>query len=74
MSIFVLAPPAIVATLAPQPGQWLLTWAGGISPYQVQMATDLDNPTWQNFGAPIGGNSLSLTPTNDAAFYRVLGR
>jgi hypothetical protein len=74
MNIPVQPPPPIVATLAPQPGQLLLTWTGGISPYQVQMATDLNNPTWQNLGPPTTGNTLSLTPTNDAAFYRIVGQ
>jgi hypothetical protein len=74
MNIAVQAAPPIVASLAPQPGQLLLTWTGGISPYQVQQATNLDIPSWQNFGVPTSGNNLSLTPTNDAAFYRILGQ
>jgi len=64
----------IVATLAPQPGQLLLTWTGGVSPYQVQQSTNLDNPIWENFGPPTSGTSLSLTPTNEAAFYRIVGQ
>jgi hypothetical protein len=73
MSIPVEAAPAIVASLAAQPGQLLLSWAGGISPYQVQQATDLGNPVWQNISGSISTNSLALTPTNAAAFYRVAG-
>lgn len=72
--IVVQPPQPIVASLAVQPGQLLLTWTGGISPFQVQQAANLENPVWQNFGAPTGGNSLALTPTNGAAFYRILGQ
>ncbi len=71
--ILVQAPP-IVASLAIQPGQLLLTWTGGISPYQVQQATNLDNAVWQNSGPPTTGNSMTLTATNDAAFYRIQGQ
>ena len=74
INIQAAGPPPIVATLALQPGQLLLTWTGGVGPYQVQMATNLDNPIWQDFGPPTSGNSLPLTPTNDAAFYRVVGQ
>jgi hypothetical protein len=74
MNITVQAAPPIVASLAPQPGQLLLTWTGGISPYQVQQATNLDSQIWQNFGTPTSANSLLVMPTNAAAFYRVLGQ
>jgi Putative Ig domain/Galactose oxidase, central domain len=73
MTIAVAAAAPITASLALQPGQLVLTWSGGISPYQVWQATNLDNPVWQIFGAPISGNSLLVTPTNPAAFYRILG-
>ncbi len=51
-----------------------LNWAGGIAPYQVQFTTNLTNPNWQNWGAPINVNTLSLPTTNDAAFYRIYGQ
>jgi hypothetical protein len=74
MNVLVQAPPPIVSSLSIQTNQLLLAWSGGIGPYQVQQATNLDNPSWQNLGAPISGNSLSLMPTNTAAFYRVRGQ
>jgi hypothetical protein len=74
MTITVQAAPSIVASLTSEPGQLLLTWAGGISPFQVQQATNLDNPIWENIGAPISGNSLSVTPTNAISFYRIVGQ
>jgi len=74
MYIAVQAPPPIISSLAFQPGQLLLlTWTGGISPYQVQQATNLPSPAWQNLGAPISSNSFLLTATNQAAFYQILG-
>jgi hypothetical protein len=48
-----------------------LTWSGGQAPYQVQTATDLVNPAWQNLGAPTTNTSLLVITTNAAAFYRV---
>ena len=51
-----------------------LSWNGGIAPYQVQMATNLANPNWQNLGAPVNAGSLLVSPSNDAAFYRVFGQ
>lgn len=74
MTVSVLAAAPIVATLTAQTNQLTLTWTGGIGPYQIQQATNLDNPLWQDAGSPIGGNSALLVPTNDAAFYRILGR
>jgi len=74
MTILVQAARPIVASLAVQPGQLLLSWSGGISPYQVQQATDLNNPAWQNFGGPTSSNSVSWAATNDAAFYRIIGQ
>jgi Putative Ig domain/Galactose oxidase, central domain len=74
MYIAVQAAPPIAPSLVFQPGQSLmLTWTGGIGPYQVQQATNLANPDWQNFGAPISSNSILLVPANPAAFYKILG-
>ncbi len=51
-----------------------LNWAGGIAPYEIQMATNLDHPVWLPVTAPVSGNTLLLAPTNPAAFYRILGQ
>ncbi|PWU19963.1 MAG: hypothetical protein C5B50_05120 [Verrucomicrobia bacterium] len=74
MTIAVQPAPPIIATLNFQPTQLLLTWTGGISPYQVQQTTDLAIPVWQNFGPPTSTNSLPLAPTNAVAFYRIQGQ
>ncbi|MFO1513704.1 MAG: LamG-like jellyroll fold domain-containing protein [Verrucomicrobiota bacterium] len=74
MNVAVIAAPPIILSVGWQGNALLLNWTGGIAPYQMQWATNLVNPTWQNLGAPVGANSLSVFPTNDAAFYRVSGQ
>jgi hypothetical protein len=74
MNIVVLAAPPIVAAVSPQGADVLLTWNGGIAPYQIQMRTNLDNAFWENVGLPTGATSAVLSPTNAAAFYRILGQ
>lgn len=74
MNITVTAAPPIIPTISLQGGNLLLNWAGGISPYQVQMTTNLSNPGWENVGGTINGNSLSLMPSNAATFYRIGGQ
>jgi hypothetical protein len=57
------------------PSQYLLlSWTGGIPTYQVQMATNLSAVAWQDFGSATSGTSLLITPTNNAAFYRIPGQ
>jgi hypothetical protein len=52
-----------------------LSWSGGVSPYQVQMTTNLANPNWQNVGSPVtSGTLLTITPTNASTFYRIVGQ
>ena len=51
-----------------------LSWIGGLGPYQMQMATKLNNPAWQTIAGPLATNGISLAVSNDAAFYRVIGQ
>jgi hypothetical protein len=74
MNITVLAAPQIVATLSQGETNLLLSWIGGVAPYQVQMNTDLTSSNWLGIAGPINSNSLPLIPTNGAAFYRILGQ
>jgi hypothetical protein len=74
MEIPVLAAPAIVSTFSFQAGELVLNWGGGIGPFQVQTTTNLANPDWQNVGDATTTNSLSITPSNAAAFFRILGQ
>ena len=66
--------PPIISTLSFQGANLLLSWTGGIAPYQVQMTTNLAGSVWENIGGPINGNSLALSPTNAAAFYQLYGQ
>lgn len=74
MYIDVTPAPPIISGLSPQAGGLLLNWSGGIAPYQVQETTNLVAPNWQSLAGPISSNSLSLTPSNSAMFYRILGQ
>ena len=49
----------------------LLSWAGGVIPYQAQSATNLQSGAWQNLGDPIATNRLIVIPASAAQFYRI---
>jgi hypothetical protein len=74
MNLTVNAAPAIFATVSPQLPNLLLNWTGGIAPYQVQMNTDLTSSAWVSLAGPLSSTSLVITPSNNAAFYRILGQ
>jgi len=73
MIINVSAAPPIISSISFQGADLLLSWTGGIAPYQVLMTTNLANPNWANLGTPVG-NSLTITPSNDATWYRIIGQ
>ena len=64
---------AIVASISLADTNLVLSWTGGIAPYQVQVTTNLANPIWENLGGPVSDNNVTVACTNAAAFYRVLG-
>jgi hypothetical protein len=64
---------AFLVTIALQGTDLVLAWSGGNPPYQVESATNIANPVWQAVGGPISTTGISLSPTNAAAFYRILG-
>jgi uncharacterized repeat protein (TIGR03803 family) len=66
--------PGFVLQLVPQGPNLMLTWSGGIGPYQVELATNLNNPVWQNVGAPSSATNILLSPSNVCSFYRVQGQ
>lgn len=74
MNITVMPAPPIVLMISFQAGNILLNWEGGIAPYQLQGITELSNSGWENVGGTINGNSLTITPTNAAMFYRIHGQ
>ena len=67
MSVTVVPSPWIKAAMVRQGANLWLTWSGRTAPYQVQMATDLQNPVWVNITGPLTTNSLLLPPTAAAA-------
>jgi len=74
LNIGVTAAPSIVAAISPQDTNVLISWTGGIPSYTLQMNTDLTTSNWVTAAAAITSNSFLITPTNDAAYYRVMGQ
>jgi uncharacterized repeat protein (TIGR03803 family) len=74
MRITVVPSPFIKAAIVRQGANLWLTWSGRTAPYQVQMATDLNNPVWVNLTGPLYTNSMPLAPTAAAALYRIQGQ
>ena len=70
----VLAPPPITVAILVQGTNVLLSWNGGNPPFEVQWTTNLAAPNWQDLADSLTTNTLSFTPSNDAAFYRVVGQ
>jgi len=74
MLINVIPAPPIISAISFQNTTLLLTWTGGIPPYQVQMTTNLADPDWVNVGSPVDSDSMTINPTNDATFYQIYGQ
>jgi hypothetical protein len=74
LNIAVKAAPPIISSFLPQAGGLVLNWSGGVGPYQIQTATNLVNPDWQDLGGPVSSGSLSITTTNSAMFFRIIGQ
>jgi hypothetical protein len=74
MVLVVLSAPPITSSIGFQGSDLLLSWSGGVAPYQVTVATNLASPIWQPVGSLSNATNLLLSPTNAAAFYRVLGQ
>jgi len=73
MYVPVTAAPPILPAITQQSGTMTLYWSGGIGPYDVQMTTNLLSPNWQDLGS-VGGTNLVVIPSNNAAFYRIIGQ
>jgi hypothetical protein len=74
MWVTVVPSPFIKAAIVRQGANLWLTWSGRTVPYQVQMATDLNNPVWVNIPGSLYTNSMPLAPTAAAALYRIQGQ
>jgi uncharacterized repeat protein (TIGR03803 family) len=64
----------IVARITQQGSNLLLSWAGGIAPYQVRMTTNASFSAWQNIGSPANSTNLLVWPSNAASFYKIQGQ
>jgi len=73
MTINVTSAPPIISKVSIQGTSVVLSWTGGISPYQIETTTNLGNASWNNFGSPVSGNNMTIAATNAAMFYRVVG-
>lgn len=73
--LVLVQPPAspLQANLTPQGNDLLLSWSGGVPPYQVEMSADLNGTNWVPLGGATTSTSLLITPSNAATFYRVKG-
>ena len=74
MYISVVTSPWITATIVRQGGNLWLTWTGRTPPYQVQMAGAINGGAWVNIGGPVSTNTMLLSPTAAAAYYRIRGQ
>ncbi len=72
MLINVAAP--IAASMALQGPNLQLNWTGGVGPYEVQMSTNLDGTHWTTIVTGLATPTLVVAPTNDTAFYRIIGQ
>jgi hypothetical protein len=64
---------SILASMTVQGANVVLSWSGAQPPYKIQTATNVANPNWQDYIGPISTTSVTLSPTNDSLFYRIVG-
>jgi pro-kumamolisin-like protein/putative Ig domain-containing protein len=74
MNIKVTSGLPATAAVSVQGGEVVLSWSGGVGPYQVQMTTNLSTLNWANVGGLVNTNSLTIPLSNSAAFYRIIGQ
>jgi hypothetical protein len=74
MAIPVVPSPFITLTISCQGTNLCLNWSGGKGPYQVQVAGNPLNPSWQPLAGPMTNTTLIVSPISAAAFYRVQGQ
>jgi uncharacterized delta-60 repeat protein len=64
--------PVIRLSLTREGPAVILSWTGGTGTYQVQQSANLNDPnSWQNVGAPITTNSITLPISAGKQFLRV---
>jgi hypothetical protein len=68
-----VTPPPLVVSLLQQGTNLMMTWTGGMAPYQVMTTTNLGS-AWQNVGSPGNATNMVVTPSNASAFYLIQGQ
>ena len=63
----------IISTLTLLDGTLTLQWSGALPPYQVQTATNVAAPVWENVGSATTNASMVLVPAAASSYYRVVG-
>jgi hypothetical protein len=63
--------PPVRATINSAGDHLVLSWTGGVAPYQVQTKTNLASGTWLNENGPLSVNTMVIAPTNTTALYRI---
>jgi uncharacterized repeat protein (TIGR03803 family) len=74
MSINVTAAQPLVLKISSQGSALVLSWTGGVPPYQIMTASQLHNSAWQNVGGPTTATNMTVMPSNEGAFYQVHGQ
>jgi len=75
MTIEVDPSPFIQLALTSTPtNSLILSWTGGTAPFQVLMSTNLSETNWTQIGETTSERSITLIPTNTAAFYQIRGQ
>ncbi|HWH68829.1 MAG TPA: LamG-like jellyroll fold domain-containing protein, partial [Candidatus Sulfotelmatobacter sp.] len=74
LNLVVAPAPATLATLTVRQTNLVLSWSGGIAPYDVLMATNLADPVWQPVQSSLTVSNVTIVPTNPAALYRIRGQ
>ncbi len=74
LTVTLVAPTPILAEIAPQGAQLLLSWTGGLPPFQVQVKTNLASTAWQNLGGSTTNRSLLIAPSGAGSSYRIVGQ
>jgi len=74
LNIPIIAAPTFKAGITFQNGMIVIDWPAGSGTFIIQSATNLTNPVWETIAGPTTDTTLTLAPTNDAAFFRVLAQ
>ena len=69
--LVILELPPILNSFSSSIGELNLSWEG-FGPVQLEKATRLTDPDWQDIGAPETGNSLTLPASEGQGFFRLL--